>query len=178
LCQFLSWEKIWEGWKKIQNTKSDSQPNKLVPLPQAGFGGPHHSEKDVFVDDFKIPAGTDVYPDVAGILRNSTYWENSDDFLPERFIEGQTNKHWIPFQIGGRSCPGKVILYKVVLWDVFNSLTPNMSLIHTSFTYSKLNMYEICGLKFYLSYIHKSQKVLLKSLHAQRRSFLLLNLYF
>ena len=54
----------------------------------------------------------------------------------------------------------------------------NSPLIHTSFTYSKLNMDEICGLKFYLSYVHRSQKKLLKSLHAQRRSFLLLNLYF
>ena len=48
-------------------------------------------------------------------------------------------------------------------------LTTNMTLIHTSFTYSKLNMDKICGLKFYLSFVHQSQKVLLKSLHAQRR---------
>ena len=57
-------------------------------------------------------------------------------------------------------------------------LTPNMPLIHTSFTYRKLNMDEICGLKSYLSCVHTSQKILLKSLHAQRRSFLVLNLYF
>ena len=57
-------------------------------------------------------------------------------------------------------------------------LTPNMPLIHTSFTYRKLNMDEICGLKFYLSCVHTSQFFLLKSLHAQRRSFLVLNLYF
>ena len=104
-----------KDWSWLQDKGSAlGQPNIIVPLLQAGFGGPHHSEKDVFVDDFKIPAGTDVYPDVAGILRNSTYWENSDDFLPERFMEDQTNKHWIPFQIGGRSCPSKVILYEVV----------------------------------------------------------------
>ena len=57
-------------------------------------------------------------------------------------------------------------------------LTPNTPLIHTSFTYRKLNMDEICGLKFYLSCVHSSQKILLKSLHAERRSFLVLNLYF
>ena len=57
-------------------------------------------------------------------------------------------------------------------------LTPNTPQIHTSFTYSKLNMDDIYGLKFYLLYVHTSQKFLLKSLHAQRRSFLLLNLYF
>ena len=58
------------------------------------------------------------------------------------------------------------------------TLTPNTPLIHTSFTYRKLNMDEICGLKFYLLCVHTSQKFLLKSLHAQRMSFLVLNLYF
>jgi len=53
----------------------------------------------------------------------------------------------------------------------------NTSVIHTSFTYRKLNMDEICGLKFYLLCVHTSQKILLKSLHAQRWSFLVLNLY-
>ena len=32
-------------------------------------------------------------------------------------------------------------------------LTPKTPLIHTSFTYSKLNMDDICGLKFYLLYV-------------------------
>ena len=37
-------------------------------------------------------------------------------------------------------------------------LTPNTPLIHTSFTYWKLNMDEICGLKFDLLRVHTSQK--------------------
>ena len=36
-------------------------------------------------------------------------------------------------------------------------LTPNTPLIHTSFTYSKWNMGEICGLKSHLLYVHASQ---------------------
>ena len=60
----------------------------------------------------------------------------------------------------------------------FIDLTHNTPLIHTSFTYSKLSMDEICGLKFYLSCVHTSQKILLKSLHAQNVSFLLLILHF
>jgi len=76
-------------------------------FPIAGFGGPHHSDKDIIVDNYKIPAWTDVFPDLVGIMRNSRYWENPHDFKPQRFLNGQTNKHWIPFQIGGRTCPGK-----------------------------------------------------------------------
>ena len=32
LCHFLSWEKIWEDWEKILNTKSESKGN-VVDLP-------------------------------------------------------------------------------------------------------------------------------------------------
>ena len=61
---------------------------------------------------------------------------------------------------------------------IFAALTPNMPLIHTSFMYSKWNMGEIFGLKFHLLYVHASQKSFLKFLHAQMRSFLLLNWQF
>ena len=59
---------------------------------------------------------------------------------------------------------------------VLDILVPNTSLIHTSFTYSKLNMDKICGLKSHLLYVHTSHNFLLKFIHAQRRSFSLLNL--
>ena len=57
-------------------------------------------------------------------------------------------------------------------------LTPNTPLIRTWFMYSIWNMGAICGLKFHLIYVHTSQNFLLKSLHAQKVSFLLLNLHF
>ena len=38
-------------------------------IPQTGFGTPHHSDKTIYVDGFKIPVGMDVYPDLLGILR-------------------------------------------------------------------------------------------------------------
>ena len=38
-------------------------------------------------------------------------------------------------------------------WAWVTPLTPNTPLIHTSFTYPKLNMDEIYGLKFYLLYV-------------------------
>ena len=48
-----------------------------------------------------------------------------------------------------------------------SDLTPNMPLIHTSFTYRKWNMDEICGLKLYSLYVHTSQKIFVKFLHGQ-----------
>ena len=78
-------------------------------LPITGFGGPHHSENEVIIDNYKIPAWTDVFPNVAGIMRNSSYWENPHDFNPDRFLDDPNPKHWIPFQIGNRSCPGRTL---------------------------------------------------------------------
>jgi hypothetical protein len=61
---------------------------------------------------------------------------------------------------------------------ISSDLTPNTPLIHTWFTYSIWNMGEFCGLKFHLIYVHTTQIFLLKSIHAQKVSFLLLNLHF
>jgi hypothetical protein len=60
----------------------------------------------------------------------------------------------------------------------FFILTPNTPLIHTSFTYSKLNMDNFSTLTGLLGYLDSTQEVELKSLHAETMSFLLLNLYF
>ena len=56
------------------------------------------------------------------------------------------------------------------------SLTPNRPLIQLWCAQSKLNMDENCSLNIHLWYVDIPQKVLLKSLHAQKWSFLLLNL--
>jgi hypothetical protein len=55
-------------------------------------------------------------------------------------------------------------------------LTPNRPLIQLWCARSKLNMDEICSLNIHLEYVDIAQKVLLKSLHAQKMPFLLLNL--
>ena len=63
--------------------------------------------------------------------------------------------------------------------SILNSLhvlTPNMPLIQLWCAQSKSNMDEICSLNNHLWYVDIPQKVLLKSLHAQKRPFLLLNL--
>ena len=60
----------------------------------------------------------------------------------------------------------------------YTALTPNTPLIHTSFTYSKLNMDDFSIQSGLLGYLDSTQEVELKSLHAETMSFLLLNLYF
>ena len=73
---------------------------------------------------------------------------------------------------------GCVIRENNITTPLRTPLTPNRPLVHTSLTYQKLNMDEICSLKVYLSCVHTSQKISLKSLHAQRMSLLVLTLHF
>ena len=49
-------------------------------------------------------------------------------------------------------------------------LTPNRPLIQLWCARSKLNMNEICSLNIHLWYVDIPQKVLLKSLHAQKKA--------
>ena len=58
-----------------------------------------------------------------------------------------------------------------LLLSIFIYLTHNTPLIQLWCAQSKLNMEEICSLNIHLWYVDIPQKVLLKSLHAQRRSF-------
>ena len=55
-----------------------------------GFGGPHHSEEDIHVGHYKIPVGTDIFPDLLGFLRSEQYWEEPDTFDPTRFLGGNS----------------------------------------------------------------------------------------
>ena len=64
-------------------------------IPQAGFGGPHHSEEDIRVGQYRIPAGTDIFPDLLGILRSERHWEKPDTFDPTRFLGGYSKTIWI-----------------------------------------------------------------------------------
>ena len=61
-------------------------PTELPP----GFGGPHHSEEDIHVGPYKIPVGTDIFPDLLGFLRSEQYWEEPDTFDPTRFLGGNS----------------------------------------------------------------------------------------
>ncbi|VAH24252.1 unnamed protein product [Triticum turgidum subsp. durum] len=62
----------------------------------------------------RIPVGTKVYFPLAAIARDSTAWDNPDEFKPQRFLaskgasEGTDNTiKMMPFGGGRRICPGR-----------------------------------------------------------------------
>ncbi|XP_027083587.1 5-OH-xanthotoxin synthase-like [Coffea arabica] len=63
------------------------------------------------IDGYEIQPETLVYVNAWGIARDPDYWENPDEFLPERFLNSTLDVngqdfHLIPFGAGRRGCPG------------------------------------------------------------------------
>ena len=111
-------EEMRKEIREGQETESETLPycravilETLRYIPQGGIGPQHYSEEDILLDGFKIPAGTDVYPNVMGIFQSKEHWDEPNVFNPKRFLDqdGQLlhPKCWIPFSIGDRTCPAK-----------------------------------------------------------------------
>ncbi|CAL5004593.1 unnamed protein product [Urochloa decumbens] len=77
---------------------------------------PHLSTADCEVEGYMIPAGTTVMINAWGIGRDPGFWEDPEEFKPERFLEGGGHAahveyrgqdfNYIPFGSGRRICPG------------------------------------------------------------------------
>ncbi|KAM3229434.1 hypothetical protein ACQJBY_060349 [Aegilops geniculata] len=73
---------------------------------------PHFSLDACTVDGYTIPANTRVVINAWALGRHSSYWENENEFQPERFMNGagvdlKPNEfHYLPFGFGRRMCPG------------------------------------------------------------------------
>ncbi|KAG8086608.1 hypothetical protein GUJ93_ZPchr0010g9688 [Zizania palustris] len=81
--------------------------------PAAPLLVPHLSMEDCDIEGYTIPSGTRVVVNAWALARDPIYWENADEFVPERFI-GATitadykgnDLHFLPFGTGRRICPG------------------------------------------------------------------------
>lgn len=65
--------------------------------------------KDCEIGGLFIPAGTPVCLMIWNIQRSERYWENGNEFIPERFMSGSPRHSYcyIPFSAGPKSCIGK-----------------------------------------------------------------------
>ncbi|CAH1421431.1 unnamed protein product [Lactuca virosa] len=73
---------------------------------------PRETTEDVKLMGYDIPVGTQVLVNVWAIGRDPTLWEDSNKFMPERFLKDNSTDYkslhydWLPFGAGRRGCPG------------------------------------------------------------------------
>ncbi|MCX2681806.1 cytochrome P450 [Galbibacter sp. EGI 63066] len=72
--------------------------------------------EDDTVSGFHIKKGTLFGISIYEMHRNPKYWENPEDFIPERFSEGKKYKAYMPFGAGPRLCIGNnFAMYEMLL---------------------------------------------------------------
>ncbi|PVH34287.1 hypothetical protein PAHAL_8G187100 [Panicum hallii] len=83
--------------------------------PPAPLLVPHQSMADCDIDGYTIPSGTKVIINAWAISRDPKSWENAEEFMPERFMDGGSSAdidfkgkdfQFTPFGSGRRMCPG------------------------------------------------------------------------
>jgi cytochrome P450 len=76
---------------------------------------PHLSMTQCTIDGLVVPAGVHVLINVWAIARDARFWEDAEEFVPERFLDGGsaadvgfrgTDFQFLPFSAGRRQCPG------------------------------------------------------------------------
>lgn len=76
-------------------------------------GGPRETpSKGTQIDEVFIPGNTNVLIPVSLIHRDPRWWQEAEEFVPERFGEkrvdmGTDQAPYLPFSLGAYSCPGK-----------------------------------------------------------------------
>jgi len=88
---------------------------------------PRETISSVKLKGYDIPAKTMVYFNAWTIQRDPKYWENPEEFKPERFEHSQVDfmgQHFqlIPFGFGRRGCPGYNFATVAVEYVVANLL--------------------------------------------------------
>ncbi|XP_021863466.1 cytochrome P450 71A22-like [Spinacia oleracea] len=78
------------------------------PFPLLVF---RESSQDVKINGYDIAAGTQVIINAWAIQRDTSFWEDAEEFRPERFLNSSIDFkgqdfEFIPFGAGRRGCPG------------------------------------------------------------------------
>ena len=82
--------------------------------PLAPLLAPHLAMADCTIDGYMVLAGTRVVVNAWAIGRDSSSWEDAEEFIPERFTDDGNARnvnikgngfHFLPFEAGRRICP-------------------------------------------------------------------------
>ncbi|XP_040382508.1 indole-2-monooxygenase-like isoform X2 [Oryza brachyantha] len=131
--------------------------------PAAPLLIPHFSMADCNVNGYKIRSGTRVIINAWALARDSNYWKNSENFMPERFIDNITANyngndfHFLPFGSGRRMCPGinfAIATIKIMLANLVYHF--DWELPENQVAKGGIDMTEIFGMA-----VHRKEKLIL-----------------
>nr|F5BHA2.1 RecName: Full=Tabersonine/lochnericine 19-hydroxylase; AltName: Full=Cytochrome P450 71BJ1 [Catharanthus roseus]ADZ48681.1 tabersonine/lochnericine 19-hydroxylase [Catharanthus roseus] len=97
---------------------------------------PRVAREDINLMGYRVAKGTEVIINAWAIARDPSYWDEAEEFKPERFLSNNfdfkgLNFEYIPFGSGRRSCPGSSFAIPIVehtvahLMHKFNIELPN-----------------------------------------------------
>ncbi|KAJ4350581.1 hypothetical protein N0V95_004632 [Ascochyta clinopodiicola] len=114
LDQVIEGNNAWSYEKVKSVTYLDDWISETLRLrPALLTGGPRETpSKGVQIDEVFIPGNTNVLVPVSLIQRDPRWWQEAQEFVPERFGErraemGTDQAPYLPFSLGAYSCPGK-----------------------------------------------------------------------
>ena len=91
---------------------------------------PRITSRDIEVQDFLIPKGSILIPNMSSVLKDETVWEKPLRFHPEHFLDAQGHfvkpEAFMPFSAGRRSCLGEP-LARMELFLFFTCLLQRFS---------------------------------------------------
>lgn len=98
---------------------------------------PHMNLEEAKLGGYTIPKGSKVVVNAWWLANNPSWWNNPEEFRPERFLEeecatdavagGKVDFRFVPFGVGRRSCPG-IILALPILGLVIAKLVSNFEM--------------------------------------------------
>ncbi|KAK1549782.1 hypothetical protein Q3G72_007762 [Acer saccharum] len=97
--------------------------------PVAVLLAPHLAQEDCNVAGYDIRKGTRVFINSWSIGRDSSFWDEPEEFRPERFLQGKVDMdvkgqsfELLPFGSGRRMCPGYSLGLKMIRSSLANML--------------------------------------------------------
>ncbi|XP_052016268.1 cytochrome P450 2D9-like isoform X2 [Apodemus sylvaticus] len=96
----------------------------------ASLNLPRITSRDIEVQNFLIPKGTTLIPNLSSVLKDETVWEKPLRFHPEHFLDDQGHfvkpEAFMPFSAGRRACLGEP-LARMELFLFFTCLLQRFS---------------------------------------------------
>ncbi|GFQ85726.1 cytochrome P450 18a1 [Trichonephila clavata] len=89
--------------------------------------------QDIPVRGYVIPKGADITANLWALHHDPKYWDNPDEFRPERFLMDDGTKlvkqppSYAPFSVGKRNCPGETIAWMGIL-SYFTEIVKNFEI--------------------------------------------------